>query len=243
MRKFRLSDSEIRLLLVFLAVVMFACAYFFSFQKNVENAQEIEVQNEEDKAFLELLESMVARRPAIEAQTEEYRQTIAGIIAKYPPYLPTEKAIEIIQDIENRSGVSVDNISFSMDNVIVSLAGDAWRVDAEGQPVSSGVSSVGYRDMLSMSYEATYSDFKQMVAYVDGLSDRTTISSITAAYDSTTGNLSGVITVNMYYLTDTGKEYDPPHITGISKGLPNIFRSSGGTVVGETEESEEENEE
>lgn len=223
MKKFKLSDSEIRLLLVFLAVVMFAAAYFFSFQKNVERAQEVEAQNEEDEAFAELLESMVARRPAIEAQTREYRQTIADIIAKYPPYVPTEKAIEIIQQLENRTGVHVRNISFSMNNVIVSLEDYTWVEDAEVQAASAGAASVGYRDTLSMSYEAEYSEFKEMVAYIDRMTDRTTIPSITASYDSSTGYVSGAVTVNMFYLTETGKEYETPDITGISKGLRNIF--------------------
>lgn len=227
MKKKRLTDSEIRLLLVFLAVLMLAAAYFFSFQRNVERAEEIEAQNEEDKAFAEMLESMVARRPQIEAQTEEYRQTIRDIIAKYPPYVPTEKAIEIIQQIENRTGVHMRSIGFSMAGLVISLDGYSWVEDEGGQVTSTGASSVGYRDTLSMSYEAGYDDFKDMVDYIGRLTDRTTVPSITASYDSSTGNVSGAVTINMYYLTETGKEYEKPDITGIRKGLSNIF--IGGT--------------
>lgn len=227
MKKKRLTDSEIRLLLVFLAVLMLAAAYFFSFQRNVERAEEIEAQNEEDKAFAEMLESMVARRPQIEAQTEEYRQTIRDIIAKYPSYVPTEKAIEIIQQIENRTGVHMRSIGFSMAGLVISLDGYSWVEDEGGQVTSTGASSVGYRDTLSMSYEAGYDDFKDMVDYIGRLTDRTTVPSITASYDSSTGNVSGAVTINMYYLTETGKEYEKPDITGIRKGLSNIF--IGGT--------------
>lgn len=256
MRKIKLADSEIRLLLVFLSVLMFACAYFFSFQKNVELSQEIEAQNEEDRDLVELLESMVARRAQVEARTEEYLQAIEDIIAKYPPDVPEEKTIVIIQEIENRTGVSVSSISFSMDNLIVSLADnmaanarDAENTEgAESPAASARVSSIGYRDTLSMRYEAEYSDFKRMVAYIDGLADRTTIPSITAAYDSGTGNISGTLTVNMFYLTNTGREYEAPDIIGIGKGLPDIFRSGDGgaaarEAAAEVEESDEENEE
>ena len=241
MRKVKLSDSELRLLLVFLAVLMLAGAYFLSFQKNVERAQEIEALNEEDRAFVELLESMVARRPEIEAQTEEYRQTIRDIIAKYPSYVPTEKAIEIIQQLENRTGVHMKSIGFSMAGLVVSLDGYSWVENEEGEFVSTDASSVGYRDTLSMSYEAKYDDFKNMVAYIDSLTDRTTIPSITASYDNSTGNVSGAVTVNMYYLTETGKEYVEPDITGIRKGLSNIF--TGGTAAVQVKEDEDESEE
>lgn len=227
MKKIKLSDSEIRLLLLFLAVLMFVAAYFLSFQRNIERAEKIEAQNEEDRATVQLLESMVARRPAIEAQTEEYRQTIADIVAKYPPAVPTEKAIEIIQEIEDRTGMRVSNISFSMNNQVVNLAASTQTMGEEGQVVPTGVYSVGYRDTIGMSYEAKYSDFKEMIAYIHGLSDRMTISSVSASYDKENGMISGVITVNMYYLTNTGREYDEPNITNPNKGVPNIFLERG----------------
>lgn len=227
MKKIKLSDSEIRLLLLFLAVLMFVAAYFLSFQRNIERAEKIEAQNEEDRATVQLLESMVARRPAIEAQTEEYRQTIADIVAKYPPAVPTEKAIEIIQEIEDRTGMRVSNISFSMNNQVVNLAASTQTMGEEGQVVLTGVYSVGYRDTIGMSYEAEYSDFKEMIAYIHGLSDRMTISSVSASYDKENGMISGVITVNMYYLTNTGREYDEPNITNSNKGVPNIFLERG----------------
>lgn len=224
MRAFKLSDSEKRLLLLFLAVLMFAAAYFLSFQRNIDRAEEIEAQNVEDQAYVDLLESMVARRPQIEAQTLEYRQTIEEIIAKYPPDVPTEKVITIIQELEDRTGVTVNNISFSMDNIIVDLSTSAVADDGA---YSAGVYSVGYRDTIGMTYYATYSDFKRMISYINGLSDRTTIPSITAVYDSDSGFVSGVISINMFYLTDTGREYEVPEITGNRKGVQSIFNPNG----------------
>lgn len=247
MRKFKLSESETRLLLLFLAVLMFAGAYFLSFQRNVTRAEEMEAKNEEDQEFVQMLESMVAQQSLIEAQTEEYNQTIEDIIAKYPSDVPTAKAITIIQEIENRSGASVSSINFSMGNQVVDLSGDEAAEGTEGGTASTGVESMGYRDTIGMNYEATYTDFKNMISYINGLTDRTTIPSITAAYDSETDKITGVITIDMFYLTNTGKEYDAPNITGISKGVTDIFRSGNGTaaprVETEVEESEEENEE
>lgn len=274
MGKKKLTDSEIRLLLVFLSALMLVAAYFLSFQKNMDLAQEMEARNEEDRDYIEMLESMISRRSQIEAQTEGYHQAIDEIIAKYPSELPTEKAIEIIHEMENRTGVQVNNISFSMENVVVGLSGneaayaeekytdedyldeeyldeayldeaymeEEYTESAGGQEASAVSGSAGYRDTISMSYVAAYSDLKRMIAYVEGLSDRTTIPSITAAYDSGTDNISGSITINMFYLTKTEREYEEPVVPG-RKGVTNIFRSGGGTAVTVTEPVVEEGEE
>lgn len=269
MKKRTLTDSEVRLLLVFLALLMFACAYFLSFLKNVELAQEIEAQNEEDSALIETLESMIERKDQVEAQTGEYRQAIEDIVAKYPSDIPAEKVITIIQEIERNSGASVGNITFSMNEPVVSLedyAGSGYTEEEEMideyledgdveeeyleenytdiQPAPVNISSIGYSNTISMTYEAEYSALKRMIAYIEGMSDRTTISAITAAYDTATGNISGTMTVNMYYLTNTGREYEVPNITGVNKGVPDIFRSGGvSTTVAAPAESEEESEE
>lgn len=269
MGKKKLTDSEIRLLLVFLSALMLVAAYFLSYQKNMDLAREMEARNEEDRDYIEMLESMVSRRSEVEAQTEGYHQAIDDIIAKYPSELPTEKAIEIIHEMESQTGVTVNNINFSMGNMVVGLSGNEGTyaeeeyveeeyIDEEyldeaiteeeytesaGSEADMAVSgSVGYRDTLSMSYVAAYSDLKRMIAYVEGLSDRTTIPSITAAYDSGTDNISGSITINMYYLTKTEREYEEPVVPG-KKGVSNIFRSDDGTAVTATEPAVEESEE
>lgn len=284
MGKRRLTDSEIRLLLVFLSAIMLVCAYFLSYQKNMDLSKEIEAQNEQDRAYVELLESMISRREAVEAQTAEYQQAIDEIVAKYPSELPTEKAIENIHMMENNTGVKVNNISFSMGNLVLSLDGsasayvdeyieeeneDGEYIDEEyseeeyleeeylddeyleEEPVESAGSqaasaiilgTAGYRDVLSMSYEADYSTFKRMIAYIEGLSDRTTIPSITAAYDASTGNITGAVTINMYHLSNTDREYEIPVIPG-SKGVTDIFRSGNGVTATVTEAASEESDE
>ena len=40
-------------------------------------------------------------------------------------------------------------------------------------------------------------------------------------------DITGVMTVNLFYLTNTGKEYLNPNINGIGNGTNNIFESSG----------------
>jgi hypothetical protein len=49
------------------------------------------------------------------------------------------------------------------------------------------------------------------------------ISDLTAAFDSTTGNLAGTMTIHLYAVNGTGKKYLEPQIAGLDIGTDNIF--------------------
>lgn len=225
MSKMKLSNSEERLLLLLLALILIAGSYFFIFNKSVTKAAEIEASNEEKRQKVAELEMMVDRQAEVEAQTAECNRLVEEIIAKYPSDVTTEKAIAIVQEVENMSDMHVSSISFLMDNLI----GDITALNATAETVQSipADAKVGYYAALSMNYDASYEGFKEMVAYISGLKDRVTIPSISATYDNETDRLAGVITIHLYYLTNTGKEYEEPEISGIGRGSENVFQSSG----------------
>ena len=50
MNKIKISDSDKRLLIIFFAIVLLACSYFFVFNKGMNQASELEAQNAEDSA-------------------------------------------------------------------------------------------------------------------------------------------------------------------------------------------------
>lgn len=49
MNKLKISDSDKRLLLIFFAIVIVACSYFFIFNKGMSKAAKIEEQNTTDR--------------------------------------------------------------------------------------------------------------------------------------------------------------------------------------------------
>jgi hypothetical protein len=248
MKKIKISDSEARLLFLLLALIFLAGSYFLVFNKCTTRAQEIRTENEQNEKIVEQLEAMVNRQAEVEAETAACDQLVEEIKAKYPSMVTTEKAIAIIQDMEDVTEVHISNISFLMNNLIGDISSYGTGTDAAGGTASQ----VGYYDALSMNYEADYDSFKEMAAYISGLEDRMTMPAITAAYDNESGMISGTVTVNMYYLTGTGREYEPPVTEGISSGVSDIFlsggngvrRSTGNSVSdGETASDETEDEE
>ena len=65
-----------------------------------------------------------------------------------------------------------------------------------------------------------------MILFTNQFKDRMTITNFDVNSDSETGGVSGQMTINMYYLTNTGKDYVPPVFENMSNGKNNIFGGS-----------------
>ena len=266
MNKIKISDSDKRLLIIFFAIVILACSYFFIFNKGMTKASELEAQNEQDSAKVQQMQQMEASLPQVKENIENMKQTQADIIAKYPSDMTTEKSIESLQDYEDHSSdFHITDITFAMsmpmgvttdttadsatdssdattdatdsstgeattdvtdgstDNA-ASDTTDGTTDGTEGAASTEGTAVVaGYYASIGIRYEASYTGLKEMIAYVNAFKDRTTITQFTAAFDDATGKLTGEMTLNMYYITNTGKEYVPPVFDFMPKGVSNIF--------------------
>lgn len=260
MNKIKISDSDKRLLIIFFAIVILACSYFFIFNKGMTKASELEAQNEQDSAKVQQMQQMEASLPQVKENIENMKQTQADIIAKYPSDMTTEKTIESLQDYEDHSSdfhitditfamrmplvgaadtttadSSVDTADETTDGAADSAADDTSATadtqsagkktdDAAADASADTVGNVaGYYASIGIRYEASYSGLKEMIAYVNAFQDRTTITQFTTAFDDATGKLTGEMTLNMYYITNTGKEYVPPVFDFMPKGVSNIF--------------------
>lgn len=263
MNKIKISDSDKRLLIIFFAIVILACSYFFIFNKGMTKASELEAQNEQDSAKVQQMQQMEASLPQVKENIENMKQTQADIIAKYPSDMTTEKTIESLQDYEDHSSdFHITDITFAMNMPLVGAV-DTTAVDSSTDETDSSADTAdgaadsaaddtsatadtqsagektddaaadasadtmgnvtGYYASIGIRYEASYNGLKEMIAYVNAFQDRTTITQFTAAFDDATGKLTGEMTLNMYYITNTGKEYVPPVFDFMPKGVSNIF--------------------
>lgn len=276
MNKIKISDSDKRLLIIFFAIVLLACSYFFVFNKGMNKASELEAQNAEDRAKVQQMQQMEASLPQVKEKIVNMKQTQADIIAKYPSDMTTEKSIESLQDYEDHSSdFHITDITFAMRMPLVGAAdttaagsstdaADSSTETADGtsdsaaddtsattdttadtQSTEDGTDDAttdasvvaGYYASIGIRYEASYSGLKEMIAYVNEFKDRTTITQFSATFDDATGKLTGEMTLNMYYITNTGKDYVPPVFDFMPKGVSNIFGNTMGTTQGDSVEN------
>ena len=248
MNKLKISDSDKRLLLIFFAIVIVACSYFFIFNKGMSKAAKIEEQNTTDRAKVQQMEQMEAGLPKVKENIQTMQKKQKDIIAAYPADMKTEKVIETLQEFEDKSSnFHITDVTFAMnmpigaDNSTAAADGSA-AASADTQSTESTESTPenttgptgnveGYYASIGIRYEASYEGLKDMIAYVNKFKDRTTIAQFSASFDNSTGKLTGDMTLNMYYLENTGKDYVPPVFENMPKGVNNIFGgSSSGTA-------------
>lgn len=96
--------------------------------------------------------------------------------------------------------------------------------DAEVENLNNVFTSpVLYRTQDTMQFTGTYASLKDMVDYLADQTGRMTLDNVNASFDSLTGNLSGSITVNLFFMAGTGQTYTEPNAGSVAYGTDNIF--------------------
>jgi hypothetical protein len=94
-----------------------------------------------------------------------------------------------------------------------------------------------YRTQDTMQFNCTYDALKKTVKYLAAHSGRMTLNNISASYDSSTGNLSGSMAVNIFSMSGVNAVYQEPDAGSVAYGTDNIFGTIE-TPVGNPEEIE-----
>lgn len=234
MKKLKISDSDLRLLLLLFALIIIACAYFFGFNNFNQKAADIEEQNKTNQVRLDELRDMVARQAEVEEDTKNMQQRMTEIIAKYPSKITTEKMIANIQQLESNTGLEVSQMSFTLNNqfsdVVAAEVLDTTD-ESSGEVVAQPAPNNNYYGSFAsvmLNYEADYDTLKRAIDEINHADDKMSITTLAASYSNEDNKLMGTMTLYMYTLGGTGKPYENPEVSD-KKGVSNIFRSGNGS--------------
>ncbi|MEG1459506.1 MAG: hypothetical protein RSJ40_09385 [Acetivibrio sp.] len=248
MNRRKLSDKEIKLLLIFFSLLLLGGSYFFVYDRFHIQTLEMKEKNIEMEAELRHLKSMVLKEKEVETETRQMEAESQLIVNKIPSLVTQEKAIYIVDEMEKILGIKIQSIGFSMNEVLKEGEGTEEEPISMEEAISStqeavdGITAepeksqelqgseekpqiIGYASKLQMQYTASYSQLKEMLHYIAKYEDRMTLEKIDAVFDTETGNLMGTMEVAMYSLEGTEREYQAPVINGISQGVSNIMGS------------------
>lgn len=228
-----ISESDKKLLVIFLAICLLAASYFFVFSKGMSKAQDIEDKNTQKEQKVMELQSKIAREVTIRKETEELKEKEEELKEKYPKDMTEEKAMSIIRDIESKMDFKTTQIAFvkgnnAGQNAYAAQSSESGNSESDTTSSGNGAASAGtagkYME-VTIVYKASYKGLKKFNEYVNKYSDRMTIPSINATLDDATGKLAGTATVDMYYLPVDGKDYKAPTVNGVTDGTKNVFGS------------------
>lgn len=206
----KVTKRDIGLLIMLVGVLAAILSYNFLYQKNVEKA-------EAEKAVLQGLKDTQAGLKELEDNLPFYKSEIermdvenAEIISHYPADVLPENEIMYAVELQENTDVYYSALSY----------GSPVEM-ATGLEEQTGIRA--YDTTMSMTYQCTYEGLKDVILHNLAQNDRRVINSVTAAYDRTTGNLTGSMTLDQYTMSGTDNFYVEPYVPSMNIGTDNIF--------------------
>lgn len=114
---------------------------------------------------------------------------------------------------------------------------DASDAEADAQDENTPSTPVLYCTQDTLQFTGTYASLKDVVAYLAQQSGRMTLDNMNASFDSTTGNLTGSIVVNMFSMTGTDNVYAEPDAGQVAYGTSDLFGTVSSAQTQNTEDT------
>lgn len=246
----KISLRNKRILILAFSLLLLAACYFFVYQPLMEKgdklAEEAAALEEKYQSLLDIQEKEEFYR----SETASMQAEIGEYTSKFPADIRPENSILLGTDLEVWSGITVTNLAFGDREFLYSVDGVMPQSEEQDQTLSeenneatrqalaelegetadetmtyqpAGDSMSLYRVTNNVSYTGSYQNLKDLIRYLNTRPERMTVDSMNAAFDSGTGNLSGSVTINQFFMTGTTAVYSEPELGGIGLGRENIF--------------------
>lgn len=228
----KISDREIKLTMLFVTVILCITSYQFGYLKYQQKAVRLRTENTNMRIQVEELNRKQANKAEILRKTEENKERVELLIGEFPVRLEQEGTTLLLRTLREYSGWKISQISYDDISVFYSntAPADAAAVtgtipDPSAQVQEDGRGITGYKTSVTISYQTTYEGLKNGIDYINRNENRMNITDLTAAFDHTTGNLTGSMTLMLYAVDGLGRDNQEVIYPNIMYGTDNIFGS------------------
>ena len=263
-----LKKIDFKMLGAVVLIIAAVVTYWICSTKISEQTQQYSAENASLQTEVDYLQDLMNHKQQYIDETEYMSGEITRIMNEYPLDVKPENQIMYVNDLELQNDIVVEGLTMPGKEMVVvdnpsaaSVATDQPvedSMDAEETPVddtaatapaASGISSsvILYRSPTSFSFKVTYKSAKEMLKKIcEDINSKKSIETVTLALDAETRNLTGNMTLALYSLDGTEREYEAPNVGNIITGTDNVFKTldnasllrtttSDGTVSGGTE--------
>ena len=219
----KVSERDKKLLIVVMAVLIMALAYFFGYSNLSAQVDELSTKKTSLETTKRDLKEKNNNKQKYINDTDKLSKACTVLIDKYDSTTSQPNAIEFFNKTEDVTGVWVKRLSLSPATVLYKF----------GQIASSNVNGtssytsnlVGYKSSINISYEGDYSQWKNFVKYINTYASKSTIDSLTATYNDSTGVVSGTASISLYAIQGGDRKATEPKFD-VKTGTDNIFSGS-----------------
>ena len=258
-----ISEKDKYLLTGLLGVLFLIIAWFFIVSPLREKTDSIKMENIQLKSTAETYQAVYSRKEEYEQGVLTLQDTQQTIIDKYPVNISREDEIMFLANLENYfpEDVAVESITMSdveevvpestmNDAAIIAENTDATENEQAEQaadttaPATDGTDVQDvlphlYKMPVNFSFRCTYAGAKDMIAYLYQQGDTKSIENISLAFDTESGNLTGSMDLNLFYLLGIDKDYQSITIPAMPKGVSDIFHTvKSGAGIHATQKNE-----
>ena len=231
-----LSMRDKKILLMFLGVLLFALSFLFVYKPQMEEAAQISANNDSLQERLSQLLDLAQNRELFRFPIEDYYRLAGFDFSRHPYPMLAEhfmahyNAGEAPQEtmMEQGNQKTQDQID-QIEGTDSSLGNDGYSTIDSSNSVQSTIQgdSTGtpalYRTQDTVQFSGTYKSLKEAVKYLADQSGRMTLDNVNASFDSSTGNLTGTMTINIFSMTGGSTSYSAPDAGSTVYGTDNIF--------------------
>jgi len=215
---------------VVVAIIIILAAYKFGYEPFIEKADQLKSQNATLEARKTELNEKMANRTMYVEGIEISEKIIDSVLEKYGPGNTPEKTIMMVVDLCQTIGVTINNISFSNEEVFFQT-GEKTEEKDNLRIMSTSVTNI--------NVVGGYTQTKKFFDYINNYSERMTVNNFSSTYNREKGELATAVSLNLYSVQDKNHTYVAPVIEDIELGLTNIFRFENPEVSEEGEEGTE----
>lgn len=226
----KIGSKEKNLIIGLLGILIVAGVWMFVASPMKEKTTALQAENESLKVTKDEYEAINAQKAVYEQGIVDLTTEREELLENYPAGITKEDEIMYWANMERTNSATL---------ALSDIAMSPWEevfVDGYTPSEGEGASQLHlYKAPVSYTYNATYDGVKAMVAYVFAQNDKKSIESVNISFDESTGNLTGSMNMNMFYMNGTDKEYVPYTIPTVPTGVENVFRSTNTEVVTDAE--------
>lgn len=226
----KLSQKEKNLIFMLITIVILVASYRLGFVRLSDLADTLYSENMEMSVKLKDLQEKTADKEKYTEEIARMTEEMDFMLNHLSTSMSQEKSTSLIIDLEKYSKISVNAISFGEAREIFSSSktGETQgEASAETEKVEKEEKEEkelkGYQSNITINYQANYAGLKAAIDYINQYKEKMRIESLTAAFDNTTGNLTGTLSFDIFALLGEERIAEPVVIGEVKIGTDNIF--------------------
>ena len=201
----KISERDKKLLVVVLAVLIMALAYFFGFQNLSDQVDTLSTKKTTLETTQRDLKEKNNNKQKYVNDTMNYLKQYDNLLDRYAAGSTQPNSIDFFNKTESVTGTWVRSLSLSPTTVLYKF----------GQIASSNVNGksnytsnlTGYKSTINIAYESDY---------------KSTIDALSASYNEATGVVTGTASISLYSIEGGKRDYKEPSFD-VKTGTGNIF--------------------